>query len=52
MDRVWSLSERLRGDGVDCRVDQQQQSLWRHNQRLRFRLTRVFNVRPQDVHNA
>ena len=22
MDRVWNLSERLRGDGVDCRIDQ------------------------------
>jgi len=22
LDRVWNLSERLRGDGVDCRIDQ------------------------------
>jgi hypothetical protein len=22
MDRVWKLSERLRRDGVDCRIDQ------------------------------
>jgi hypothetical protein len=26
MDRVWNLSERLRGDGVDCRIDQHQES--------------------------
>jgi len=26
MDRVWELSERLRGDGVDCRIDQQEES--------------------------
>ena len=25
-DRVWELSERLRGDGIDCRVDQQEDS--------------------------
>ena len=22
MDRVWNLSERLRGDGIDCVIDQ------------------------------
>ena len=26
MDRVWALSERLRRDGVDCRIDQQEES--------------------------
>lgn len=26
MDRVWDLSERLRGDGVDCRIDQHEES--------------------------
>jgi len=26
MDRVWNLSERLRGDGVDCRIDQHEES--------------------------
>src|SRR5271157_3633120 len=26
MDRVWDLSERLRGDGVDCRIDQQEEA--------------------------
>jgi tetratricopeptide (TPR) repeat protein len=26
MDRVWNLSERLRGDGIDCRIDQHEQS--------------------------
>ncbi len=25
-DRVWELSERLRGDGIDCRLDQQEES--------------------------
>src|SRR5208282_980205 len=26
MDRAWDLSERLRRDGVDCRIDQQEES--------------------------
>ena len=26
MDRVWELSEKLRGDGVDCRIDQHEES--------------------------
>jgi TIR domain len=26
MDRLWDLSERLRRDGVDCRIDQQEES--------------------------
>src|SRR5271165_909183 len=26
MNRVWDLSERLRADGVDCRIDQQEES--------------------------
>jgi tetratricopeptide (TPR) repeat protein len=26
MDRVWNLSERLRGDGLDCRIDQHEES--------------------------
>lgn len=26
MNRVWDLSERLRGDGVDCRIDQHEES--------------------------
>ncbi len=26
MDRVWELSEQLRGDGVDCRIDQHEES--------------------------
>ncbi len=26
MDRIWALSERLRGDGVDSRIDQQEES--------------------------
>ncbi|MGC2112663.1 MAG: tetratricopeptide repeat protein [Candidatus Korobacteraceae bacterium] len=26
MDAVWELSERLRGDGVDCRIDQHEES--------------------------
>jgi len=26
MDRVWQLSERLRCDGVDCRIDQHEES--------------------------
>ena len=26
MDRVWDLSEKLRGDGVDCRIDQHEES--------------------------
>ena len=26
MDRVWDLSERLRGHGVDCRIDQHEES--------------------------
>ena len=26
MDRVWQLSERLRRDGVDCRIDQHGES--------------------------
>src|SRR5271157_6634532 len=26
MDRVWNLSERLRGDGVDCHIDQQEEA--------------------------
>jgi len=25
-NRVWELSERLRNDGIDCRVDQQEES--------------------------
>ena len=26
MNRVWDLSERLRSDGVDCRIDQHEES--------------------------
>jgi hypothetical protein len=26
MDRVWHLSKKLRGDGVDCRIDQHEES--------------------------
>ena len=26
MDRVWDLAERLRGDGIDCRIDQHEES--------------------------
>src|SRR5271165_2929879 len=26
LDRVWELSERLRADGIDCRIDQHEES--------------------------
>ena len=39
MDRIWQLSERLRRDGVDCRIDQHREPekgwpRWSRNQVL------------------